>query len=80
MPDEPGGGVFISTEKIYDQLVTLNDNVRDLVSAMEAVKTELTDKESRLRSVEKWKHVIPVAYLGTLVAIATAFANITGKP
>lgn len=64
------GGVAIGAQEIYDELVALRGDVRSLSQTHEAVTQTLTDHETRLRGLERWRYALPVAAvtsLGTLI-------------
>ncbi|UQA94938.1 hypothetical protein [Streptomyces halobius] len=67
------GGVTIGAREIYDELVALRGDVRSLSQTHEAVRQTLTDHETRLRGLERWRYALPVAAVtsaGTLIAAA----------
>jgi hypothetical protein len=60
--------VTISGRDIYDQIIGLRDDVRSLVQSNDAVQEQLSDHETRLRSVERWKYAVPTALVGAIVS------------
>jgi len=68
-------GVRIGLDHIYEVLVTLRDDVRDLKSRHTDMIEKISDHEDRIRSIERWKYAIPLA---TLSAVATVFVSLLG--
>ncbi|WP_433332514.1 hypothetical protein [Spirillospora sp. CA-294931] len=86
-PTESDGGVFISTKDIYEQFVKMNEQLARvneelcrLTTLMTDTREEQADMEQRLRSVERWKYGIPIAYLGLLISFIAQFTKVSGKP
>ncbi|MFI9076072.1 hypothetical protein ACIGW8_06140 [Streptomyces sioyaensis] len=72
------GGVTIGAREIYDELVALREDVRSLSQTHEAVAQTLTDHESRLRGLERWKYALPVAAVTSAGTLITAALKATG--
>ena len=61
---------------MQDDPVNLADRLARIEVKLDAVLANFTDHETRLRTLEKWKYALPVAFLGTLSA---ALAAIFGR-
>lgn len=71
-------GVTISAREIYDQIVGLRDDVRSLTHSNTTTAETLSDHESRLRSVERWKYALPTAAIGAIVSAGITIAKAIG--
>lgn len=72
-------GVTISAREIYDQIVGLRDDVRSLVQSNTELGKQVDDHEERLRSIERWKHAVPVATIGAVASAGvTIFTALKG--
>lgn len=87
MPPEANGGVFVSSEKMYDQFVKMNEQLSQMNSQLSSLNTlmadtreEQADHEQRIRAVEKWKYGIPVAYFSAILTVIASLFKFTGKP
>lgn len=94
MADEPGGGVFIPTEKIYDLLVEsisqtnerlteIRTDIRSMADAQKADKDVLSDHEKRMRKMEETLNKLPwtniAAILGAVSGLILAYMKVMGK-
>lgn len=78
-PDgEDLGTVTIGAREIYDQLVSLRDEVRASTLNHAAVDTKLADHESRIRSVERWKYSVPTALVTAVISAGVTIATKLG--
>lgn len=77
-PDNDLGTVTIGAREIYDQLVSLTDEVRASTLNHAAVDTKLADHEERIRSVERWKYSVPAAVVTSVLAAAVTIATKLG--
>ena len=68
----PGEGVTITFREVYDQIVQMRGDVRSLTENSSDVAGMLTDHESRLRSIERWRWGIPS--LATIAAVGATVA------
>lgn len=68
MADENNGGVTISNAVIYAELL----GVKEAVTKMSNQAAQLSDHETRLRSVERWKYALPVSIVTSTTAIVIA--------
>jgi hypothetical protein len=60
MGDENDGLSFtIGAREIYDELVGVRSDVRSLVESTADIDETLSDHESRIRILERWKYGIP---------------------
>ncbi|GAA4186979.1 hypothetical protein GCM10022252_19730 [Streptosporangium oxazolinicum] len=64
------GGVFISTSQVYNTLLEVKYDVRGMASKLDSSQEKVTDHESRIRGLEKWKYAISVSVVGSLSALA----------
>ncbi|MEU7200259.1 hypothetical protein [Streptomyces sp. NPDC045470] len=67
--DSEPQGITIGLREVYDQVVGVREDVRDLKQNHESVNRTLADQEERIRSLERWKYALPPALL---IAIATS--------
>lgn len=63
------GGVTIGAREIYDELVALRGDVRNLSHTHEAVTQPLTDHKTRLRGMGRWRYALPA--VATLTSAGT---------
>jgi hypothetical protein len=75
---DPLGGVTIGAREIYDELVGMRGDVRDLTHASEMVSRKLEDHEERLRTLERWKYALPTAAVSGLLAAGVTLARAAG--
>jgi hypothetical protein len=61
------GGVVVSLKDIYVVVRRLEDTV----NAMTPHGQQITDHESRLRSLERWKYSVPASLVAAITAIVT---------
>jgi hypothetical protein len=73
MPPEYEGGVFISTKAIYDKLTLATEELRRIAVQMESTQADQADKETRIRSLERWKYGIPPSIVLGLINLYTQF-------
>lgn len=71
--------MFISTKDIYDKLTLAIEELRRVSIQMELARTDAADKETRIRSLEKWKYGIPPTAVASAVALYMQFSRTTGK-
>lgn len=69
------GGVFIPTQDIYEQLVALRADVHTLIALQNSNKDHLSDLETRMRVVEKWRYGI-AAVAAFVAVIVSALGNL----
>ncbi|WP_223772954.1 hypothetical protein [Streptomyces sp. 135] len=78
-PDsEDLGTVTIGAREIYDQLVSLRDEVRASTLNHAAVDTKLVDHETRIRAVERWKYSVPTALVTAVISAGVTLATKLG--
>lgn len=73
MTSASGDGVFITLERIYDQLMCLTRKVDHLVDR----ETDTEDHEDRIRALERTRWPLPS--LSILIAIAAIVVAIVWK-
>lgn len=78
-PKESEGGVFITTQKIYDEVVGMRDDFKEAVTLLRETREDVNDHEKRLRLLERWKYALPVTGLAAIAAVFTQVFNIPGK-
>lgn len=67
------GGVLITLERIYDQLMCLSSKVERLVDR----QADTDDHEDRLRALEKTRWPLPTVSI--LIAVAAVVVSLYGK-
>ncbi|MFB7643893.1 hypothetical protein ACFC0S_03145 [Streptomyces sp. NPDC056084] len=72
-------GVTIGAREIYDQLVGMREDVRNLTQAQEGVSRTLADQEDRLRALERWKYAIPPTVVMAVGSLVSALLGPKGK-
>jgi hypothetical protein len=72
MPTDDNG-VLVTTRDIYDQLVTLNQEVRTLSQTLIQTVARADDHETRLRTLEQWRYALPASLLLGLGSLAAQF-------
>lgn len=61
----PEEGVTITLREIYDKLVRIEESVR----VMDAPLQTVTDHESRIRGLERWRYSQPVTLVMSVASI-----------
>lgn len=74
--NESAGAVIITTRELYDEIVGLRGDVRDLTNATTNVTKAIDDHEQRLRTIERWKYALPTT---TAAAVVSAVVTLVGK-
>lgn len=70
------GGVFISTSQVYNTLLEVKYDVRGMNSKLDSSHEKVTDHESRIRGLEKWKYAISASVISSTVALAIAVIKV----
>lgn len=71
MADEPTN-VSITLRDVYDELRKLHDQV----ASMTPQGKTISDHESRLRSLERWKYALPGSLLLAIASICIAILEV----
>lgn len=74
-PDDLGS-VTVGAREIYDQLIAMREDVRAAGQSLQGMTETLTDHETRIRAVERWKYSVPTALV---TAVISAAVTITTK-
>ena len=77
MSTEPLGGIIITSREIYDAVVRLTGRMDVLITQQTKTNEDLTDHETRIRSIERNRWPLPtVSVLVSLAALAIAFVKL----
>lgn len=70
------GTVTIGAREIFDEVVAMRADVRSSLQTHAATEKTLTDMETRLRAVERWRYSVPVAVLTAVIsAVVTIYTK-----
>lgn len=78
-PQESEGGVFIPTSDIYDKLILAIDELHRVAVQMETTRADSADKETRIRSLERWKYGLSVGSVTGAISMIMQLSRSTGK-
>lgn len=66
------GHVTIGAREIYDEVRATREEVRGSTQALQALAETLSDHETRLRAVERWRYSVPAALVTSVIAAGMA--------
>lgn len=76
MSTDPLHGVYITSREIYDAVVRLTGRVDVLIEQQSATQHDVSDHETRLRTLERARWPLPsLAVLASLAALALSFVR-----
>lgn len=63
-------GAFIPISSIYQTLLELRYDVRDMAAKLDRNAEAAADHERRIRDLERWKYAISAALISSVTALA----------
>ncbi|MFC9974297.1 hypothetical protein ACFVH6_25675 [Spirillospora sp. NPDC127200] len=78
-PPPESGQIVITMREVYDQLVQLTAEVRELRGSHTRAAEDQQDHETRIRDLEKWRYATTAAFLTALTALVAQIIQILAK-